>query len=59
MDVDAANAIDLERYPIHAPGTSDYRNLIKSIHADLASLGCAKLDGFVRGAACEVPVILP
>ena len=52
MDVDAAGAIDLERYPLHGPGSTRYGDLIRSIHGDLARLGCAKLYGFVKHAAC-------
>ena len=52
MTVDAARAIDLERYPIHEPGSRRYGDLIRSIHADLAHVGCAKLDGFIKSACC-------
>ena len=52
MTLDAASAIDLERYPIHEPGSRRYHDLIEAIHADLARLGCAKLDGFVSPASC-------
>ena len=54
MSLDAASAIDLERYPVHEPGSQCYEALIRSIHADLARLGCAKLDDFVRSASCGV-----
>ncbi len=40
--------IDLERYPIHQPGSTNYTVLLGRIREELAHDGCAVLKGFLN-----------
>lgn len=44
---DAADYIDLDRYPINEPGQAR-NDLLDRLHEDLAADGCAVLKGFIR-----------
>jgi len=44
----AEDFIDLERYPIAAPGSPAHGAMMANLHAALGSDGCAVLKGFVR-----------
>jgi len=44
----AEDFIDLERYPIDAPGSPAHAAMMATLHAALGSDGCAVLKGFVR-----------
>ena len=46
--MDVRDFIDLERYPIAAPGSGDCTRLVSSIQSRLALDGCAVLSGFIR-----------
>jgi hypothetical protein len=45
--------LDLDRYPLHEPGSSAWNALVEKCRADLAAEGMCDLDGFVRPAAVE------
>ena len=45
--------LDLERYPLHRPGSADWLALVGRCRTDLARDGMFDLDGFVRPAAVE------
>ena len=45
---DPKDYIDLDRYPIHKPGTKTYRLVLQHIQDELKDDGCAALKGFVR-----------
>lgn len=46
--MDAAALIDLDRYPIHRPGSDACRSLMQRLHERIRDDGCAVLAGFVR-----------
>ncbi len=51
MTADAAlELVDLERYPIDAPGTDGYAAAVARARAELADRGAAELAGFVTAA---------
>jgi hypothetical protein len=39
---------DTERYPLHEPGSASWRDVISTVHAELAAHGCSVLPDFVR-----------
>ena len=43
--------LDLDRYPLHEPGSADWVRLVDRCRADLAMEGMFDLEGFVRPAA--------
>lgn len=43
--------IDLERYPLHRPGSADWQALVDHARAELAAEGMFDLAGFLRPAA--------
>lgn len=45
--------LDLDRYPLHEPGSAAWNALVEKCRADLAAGGMFDLDGFVRPAAVE------
>lgn len=45
---DLANFVDLDRFPIHEPASSELADTLKSIHAQLDDDGCAVLRSFIR-----------
>jgi hypothetical protein len=49
--MNAAELIDLQSYPIGAPDTQAYADMIQNLRADLKRDGCAVLKGFVTGDA--------
>ena len=49
--MDAATLIDVERYPIHASGSTAHGRLIGELRARLGDDGCAILKGFIRPGA--------
>ena len=51
---DLSDVIDLDRYPIHEPGTAAWHALLEQAHRQLAADGCLVLDGFLRAAALEL-----
>jgi hypothetical protein len=51
--VSAEDSIDLQRYPIHQPGSAGFNRLLESVHKELERQGCAKLDGFVKPMAAR------
>ena len=51
--VSAEDSIDLQRYPIHQPGSAGFNRLLESVHGELERQGCAKLDGFVKPMAAR------
>lgn len=52
MSLDAADLIDLERYPIHVPGQARDA-LIARLRGELARDGCAVIKGFVTPRAIK------
>jgi hypothetical protein len=53
MDIDVSapeRFVDLDRYPVLAPGSVDYGRVVAQGQAQLASLGAAELAGFVSPA---------
>ncbi len=48
---DLSDVIDLDRYPIHEPGSVAGNLLIERAHRQLSADGCLVLDGFLRPAA--------
>jgi hypothetical protein len=53
MDVDVSapeQLVDLDRYPVLAPGSIEYRRVVAREQAQLAALGAAELAGFVSPA---------
>ncbi|MCB9392265.1 MAG: 2OG-Fe(II) oxygenase [Acidimicrobiaceae bacterium] len=45
--------VDLDRHPVHRPGTAAYDELFERCCADLAAHGMFDLEGFLRPAAIE------
>jgi hypothetical protein len=45
--------LDLDRYPLHKPGTAAWDTLVARCRADLAREGMYNLDGFVRVEALD------
>ena len=45
--------IDLERYPIDRPQSSDWMNLVARSQAELAAMGMFNLEGFLRPGVAE------
>lgn len=45
--------LDLDRYPLHKPGTQRWNDLVGQCRADLAGNGMFNLEGFVRQDATE------
>jgi hypothetical protein len=45
------DAVDLDRYPVNAPGSPAYRALVQACRDQLASRGVAELAGFLTPAA--------
>lgn len=43
--------LDLDRYPLHSPNSTAYRQAMSTVQADLDAYGCAVLKGFVRPEA--------
>jgi hypothetical protein len=43
--------VDLERYPLHAPGTPRWISLLDQVRAQIAAEGCATLSGFLTAEA--------
>jgi hypothetical protein len=43
-----ADVVDLDRYPIDAPGSTSYAQLVERCRGDLAARGASVLDGFAR-----------
>jgi hypothetical protein len=53
MDIDATapeQLVDLDRYPVLAPGSVEYRRVVAQGQAQLGALGAAELTGFVSPA---------
>ncbi len=53
MDIDVSapeQLVDLDRYPVLAPGSTGYRQVVAQGQAQLAALGAAELAGFVSPA---------
>lgn len=52
---------DLERFPIHVPGTGPYADLVSRCRQELEETGLLELEGFLSPAACvqSVAEILP
>ncbi|MGB3737514.1 MAG: hypothetical protein WA964_21350 [Ilumatobacter sp.] len=48
---DLSDVIDLDRYPINRPGSSEWTAMIERIHTQLADDGCLVLTDFLRPAA--------
>ena len=46
--------IDLDRYPIDRPGSSEYSEMMDQLHADLAKKGCAVLKGFATKDGTQI-----
>ena len=44
----ALDFINIERYPVNAPDSQAYKDMLASIHSDLENDGCAVLKGFVK-----------
>ena len=51
--MDIADIVDLDRYPLHAPGSDAYRALVARCRDDLARLGRFDLEGLVTPAALQ------
>lgn len=51
--MDAGNSLDLKRYPVDRPESAPFAALLRDLRADLERQGCARLEGFVKPAACE------
>jgi hypothetical protein len=49
-----ADLVDLDRYPVHEPDSSETRALVESCREELRSDGAVKLDGFLRPDAVEL-----
>lgn len=47
------DVVDLERYPLHAPGSPPWVAMIDQVRTQLATEGCATLPGFLSGQALE------
>jgi hypothetical protein len=45
--------LDLDRYPLHLPGSPAWLTLVDQCRKDLAANGMFNLDGFIRSAALE------
>lgn len=45
--------VDLERYPVHMPGTARWISLLDQVRAQLAAEGCATLPGFLDADALQ------
>jgi hypothetical protein len=45
---DPEHYIDIDRYPIHKPGTSAHLAVLQQVRDELKDDGCAVLKGFVR-----------
>jgi hypothetical protein len=43
--------VDLERYPLHDPDSQRWRDAVAHAREGLRSVGCARLDGFIRPEA--------
>ncbi len=48
MPHDGMNLIDLDRYPLHHPGSAILQDVIAHARAGLEKDGCARLSGFIR-----------
>lgn len=48
--------VDLDRHPVHRPGTAEYRELLERCRTDLAAHGMFDLEGFLRPTAIEEAV---
>ena len=46
--LNAAQFIDLERYPINKPDADNYKALVVEIRKQLDAVGCAVLSGFIK-----------
>ncbi len=51
--IDAADFIDLSRYPIDQAGTAAYDDLVEQTRVKLAGDGCSVLQGFIRAGRIE------
>lgn len=51
---DLSDVIDLDRYPIHEPGSPAWFELLDRAHARLDDDGCLVLDGFLLPAALDL-----
>ncbi len=49
--VDAAQFIDMDRYPIDQSNSTEYKELVSSIRGQLDDVGCAVLPGFIKQEA--------
>jgi hypothetical protein len=49
-----SDVIDLDRYPIHEPGSAAWNLVVDRAHRQLANDGCLVLEGFMRPAALEL-----
>ncbi len=48
-----ASIIDLERHPIHEPGSTGYETVLSRLQTDLTERGCAVLKGFIKSDAMD------
>ncbi len=48
QQIQAIDYIDLDRYPLRAPNSIEYSQILSKIRADLIADGCAVLRGFIR-----------
>ncbi len=53
--------LDLDRYPLHEPGSSEYLELVDACQAELEKDGMFNLHGLVRASALEeaIDCLLP
>jgi hypothetical protein len=50
MTVDPLSLVDLERYPIHQPGSAGFTAVVSDARRQLEATGAAELSGFVDAA---------
>ncbi len=48
MPIDARTLIDRDRYPVDAPESAMYADMLAACREDLRAVGCSRLPGFVR-----------
>jgi hypothetical protein len=53
METAMRDLLDLDRYPLHEPGSEAWTALVEKCRADLAREGMFDLEGFVRPVAVE------
>ncbi len=51
---DLSDVVDLDRYPIHEPGSAAWRQMIDEARRHLSDDGCLVLPDFLRPAALEL-----